>query len=480
MPEGQEPIPDDTQLPLKWVLSASVAAETVPVGSREENLQNDVRPIPGTVTATVHTNDRITPRGHWQDVRHLILQTTESLSYGPGDIIHIFPRNFPSDVNFLIKRMGWEEQANIPLKFQQNTESSTSSAPSGHLPFRTPAPVPYLENTTFTLRNLLTDYLDINAIPRRAFFSQLRYYAHGELQMERLSEFADPLLLDDLWDYTSRPRRSILEVLHEFDSVRIPFEHVFAVFPLMRSRQFSVASGGVLKEAINEPSSSPSSLQSHDNLPHFKTRFDLLVAIVKYQTVIKRIRQGVCTRYISAVAPGSTMRIKLERASTSDLTPQQLMRPCVLVGPGTGLAPLRSLIWERAAFANAGTPNPGATILFFGGRNYTADYFFREELETFEASAKAKFKVVTAFSRDQVKKVYVQHQIREHVEALVDIILRQGGMIYVCGSSGRMPSAVREALIECFSSAEGGLSRQEAENYLLEMERNGRYRQETW
>lgn len=382
--------------------------------------------------------------------------------------------------------MGWEEQADIPLTFQRNNELSPSCPPSDAdadadaLPFRTPPAIPFLEQKSFTLRTLLTDYLDINAIPRRGFFSQLRHYAHDELQVERLCEFADPLLLDDLWDYTSRPRRSILEVLHEFSSVRIPFQHVCAVFPLIRSRQFSVASGGVLKGAINEPSSSSPCSQLPDKAPHFNTRFDLLVAIVRYQTVIKRIRQGVCTRYISKLTPGSTMRIKLERASTSNLKPQQLLQPCILIGPGTGLAPLRSLIWERALAAETGTAEIGPTILFFGGRNHTADYFFREELENFEASSKGALRVVTAFSRDQSKKVYVQNRVREHVGTVVDIVCRQGGLVYVCGSSGRMPSAVREALIECFSSAEGGLSRKEAEEYLLEMERNGRYRQETW
>ena len=42
-----------------------------------------------------------------------------------------------------------------------------------------------------------------------------------------------------------------------------------------------------------------------------------------------------------------------------------------------------------------------------------------------------------------------------------------------------MPQAVREALIEVFQ-AEGSLSREDAENYLLTMEKEARYKQETW
>ena len=104
---------------------------------------------------------------------------------------------------------------------------------------------------------------------------------------------------------------------------------------------------------------------------------------------------------------------------------------------------------------------------------------------------------MTAFSRDQREKVYVQDVIRRE-GATVWGVLRPGrrgesgeriageaveeggdGAVVVCGSSGKMPVAVRKALVDVFR-AEGGMGEEEAERVLEGMERRGRYVQETW
>lgn len=84
--------------------------------------------------------------------------------------------------------------------------------------------------------------------------------------------------------------------------------------------------------------------------------------------------------------------------------------------------------------------------------------------------------MLTTFQR---QKVYVQDLVREKSEEVYDTIAKKGGLVYICGSSGKMPQAVREALIECFEK-HGSCSREEAEAYLAAMEKSGRYKQETW
>lgn len=73
----------------------------------------------------------------------------------------------------------------------------------------------------------------------------------------------------------------------------------------------------------------------------------------------------------------------------------------------------------------------------------------------------------------------MQHVIREHGREVYQALVEKRGVLYVCGSSGRMPSAVREALVEVFER-EGGMGRGEAEGVLKGMEVEGRWRQETW
>ncbi|KAE8354287.1 hypothetical protein BDV28DRAFT_87587 [Aspergillus coremiiformis] len=479
LPEGQHPIPDDVQLPPKWVLQVQhqsslpkpdpavqgAQGQNVSVENSISRLEHDVRPIPDTLTATLIQNKRVTPPKHWQDVRHVSLTVPDSVTYVPGDMVSITPKNFAEDVHALIQMMGWEEQADqLVSLIPADTQHATEDLP---LP-----PIPKLESyPKLTLRALVMDYLDIRAIPRRRFFSEIAHYTNDEMQKERLLEFTNPEFLDELWDYTSRPRRSILEVLHEFNTVKIPWQHATSVFPILRGRQFSIASGGELKRT-----------------PDGGAKFELLIAIVKYKTIIKRIREGVCTKYISVLQPGSTMKVHLQRGGLNSSL-GQLTGPTVLVGPGTGVAPLRSMIWEKASFVraykeeNGGVePSIGPTILLFGGRNRTADFFFDEEWQ--QLSKLVKLEVFAAFSRDQKQKVYVQDVIRDNFALFFRLLHEMSGSVYVCGSSGRMPQAVREALIEAFQNG-GGIederfSREEAEEYLLGMEKSGRYKQETW
>jgi len=79
----------------------------------------------------------------------------------------------------------------------------------------------------------------------------------------------------------------------------------------------------------------------------------------------------------------------------------------------------------------------------------------------------------------QRRKIYVQDLIREQSKLVFVALAERGGMVYICGSSGKMPQAVREALIEVFQN-EGGMTREDAEGYLGRMEKEGRYKQETW
>ncbi len=86
--------------------------------------------------------------------------------------------------------------------------------------------------------------------------------------------------------------------------------------------------------------------------------------------------------------------------------------------------------------------------------------------------------VHASFSRDQDHKVYVQDAIRQHSESVFRLLHEDDGLVYVCGSSGKMPQAVRAALVDAFIGH--GMEHQAANRYLEGMEKEGRYKQETW
>ena len=412
-------------------------------------------------------NIRVTPEDHWQDVRHLVFSTSSATSYGPGDVLTIYPRNAPEDVDQMITAMGWGDVADMSLRFAQNP---LDRDPRRHT---FPSSQPFAISSETTLRDLLNTYLDLNAIPKRSFFSEIAHFTDDETQKERLLEFTKPEYIDELYDYTTRPRRSILEVLQEFGTVRIPWQWAATVLPRLRGRQFSIASGGELKKDAGN------------------TRIELLVAIVKYKTVIKKFREGICTRYLSNLPLGSSLDVSLQKGSLN-ITQAQAQLPLIMIGPGTGIAPIRSLIWERLGWRNAlwhdqSHINGGNTaydhsglgemVLFFGCRKKGADYFFREEWE--QLRHRLPLKIFPAFSRDQHQKIYVQDLIKEQFELVYRLLHDEKGIVYVCGSSGKMPQAVRIALTEAFTRC-GNMHQGDAEAYLQTMEKEGRYKQETW
>ena len=490
MPEGVNPIPEQVLLEPKWTLALYQDAPNGTVkqqaNGRGDQLSSTVvwrqvkheteavKPAKAEspaasatqdLSVTLDENRRVTPQTHWQDVRHLEFSSDQPAAHGPGDVLTIFPKNFPADVDQLLQRMGWTDIADKLIYF-----TPTKAIVEGVF---YPSPPISLSGPSTTLRTLLTEHLDLTAIPHRSFFSLIAHFTEDRLHEDRLSEFTKPEYIDELYDYTTRPRRSILEVLQEFDSVKIPWQWAANILPELRGRQFSIASGGQLK-------------QSQDG----SARFELLVAIVKYKTVIKKIREGVCTRYLAHLPVGTKLRVGLQKGGLA-ITKAEAQRPVIMVGPGTGVAPMRSLIWERLQWTKEQgieeTQNTEACInnsaragngtLFFGCRSQTTDYFYHDEWR--DLQQRMPLTVLPAFSRDQDHKVYVQDLIKQHSSTVYHQLHDSGGLVYVCGSSGKMPKAIRTALVDVFRER-GGIDQKDAEGFLEAMEKEGRYKQETW
>ena len=483
----------------------------------EDELSHDLTPIPKAISATLIRNKRLTPTDHWQDVRLLDFALPHT-QYSAGAVCTVHPKNFRTDVDQLLALMNWTAIADKPLRFAPNSLHHQTTT------IASPAPVDIAE--PFTLRALLRNHFDILSIPRRSFFTLISHFTTDVSHRERLLEFTRPDLLDEFYDYTTRPRRSILEVLQEFDSVKIPWEYAAAAFPRIRGRQFSIASGGALRQG-DTPGT---------------TRVQLLVAIVQYRTVIKRIRRGLCTRYLAALAPGTKLNVTIGRGSGSGSMDTGPSRPAIMVGPGTGVAPLRSMIYERLENASAASEakgdggaeddetgrerearghSPPQMLLFFGSRNREKDYFFEDEWRDLGAlsqtpitfyppenhhppkSGQANLDVITAFSRDPSEpaessragremkkgKVYVQDVIREHAGPVRELMLRRNARIFVSGSSGGMPAAVGAAVVDALvggdaeerDESEGkSMNREDAEAWVAQMRKSGDWWEECW
>jgi sulfite reductase alpha subunit-like flavoprotein len=374
LPAGESVIPDEIPLQPKWKLDFLDGQTAMPQDVAA--LPGPPLSVPNGMLATVHANSRLTPSSHFQDTRHLILSVEGHYDYLPGSTVTIYPQNAAQNVDAFVELMSWTNIVDRPIRFVSLDPLASESPPVPNLP----------SDHSLTLRILLIHHLDIMAIPRRSFFKHLLYHATEETQMERLQEFVSPELIDELYDYTTRPRRSILEVMADFTSVKLPWQYICDIIPLIRGRKFSIASGGALK------SSEDLSLSSGEH-----TRIDLLIAIVKYQTVIRRIRHGLATRYIATLQPGQTLQITLQPASALGVVPGDASKPVVMVAPGTGLAPMRALSWDRKEWRRGQiAKDSDKDMLFFGCRKKDVDDYFSGEWQGLDVDA------ITAYSRDQV------------------------------------------------------------------------------
>lgn len=422
-PFGLSPIPDDVILPPRWSLSQALGSDSLvnnftklSVSDLSSNLLVD---IPEPWDATLVGNDRLTPESHWQDVRlvsfNIPARENQKLQCNPGDCLTLYPRNFPEDAQELIALMSWEHIADKPLDLTlcEDLPQTLYTPPA------------------CTLRDLIINNIDMTAIPRRSFLKSMSYFSTDPDHKERLLEFTKSEYLDEYFDYATRPRRSILEVLEEFTSVKIPAERLLDIFPLIRGRDFSIANGG---DQLKHP--------SREDI----TRVELLVALVKYRTILRKPRQGLCSRYLESLPLNAPLRVSYKPVLSPIHGPQNAQRPLVAIATGTGLAPVRALIQERITH-----PSPAPTLLFFGNRNRSADYFFREEWEALVRDE--KLNLFLAFSRDQRTKVYVQDLLRQESKQLEELI-PQRAIFCVCGGSTKMADAAKRAVFDPYT--EGG------------------------
>lgn len=469
----------------------------------------DLLPIPDAYTGTLMCNNRVTPTDHWQDVRHLRFSIPvppkvyeEIMKNSRNMTLVIYPKNYPEDVQELISLMGWTDVADNPLKFDLT--------PRGL----------YIDKGETTLRKLLTHNLDITAIPKRNFIRELVFFTNDEREKERLTELTMPANLQEFYDYTCRPRRTILELLRDFTGVKIPFNKVLDLFPVIRGREFSVCNGGVHLEEVA------------DGAAKNIISIEVLAALVEYKTIIRKPRQGLCSRYLKHLPIGTRLALGLKPATGPILVSDGKMaqRPLIAVGTGTGIAPIRATIQERDSY-----PTSGKTLVFFGCRNRAADFHFEHEWEEYR-----NLNLYPAFSRDNIKpdptttvlaipsnppsptpptgaadsttsststtpvltptpsdtakdttmevtfntieydasKNYVQHLIRKHADQ-VGALMRQNPIVCVCGNAGRMPVSVRNALLDALVMSKVVPDKETAESWFNNKD-NLTFWQETW
>jgi len=178
-----------------------------------------------------------------------------------------------------------------------------------------------------------------------------------------------------------------------------------------------------------------------------KDEIHLCVAAVRYE-IRNRVVGGVASTYlIDRLQVGETVPVFIQRNPDFRLpsAPLDASSPAsskkLMIGPGTGVAPFRAFAREEQALGRSVTR--GDSILFFGCRYEKGDFLYSEEWP------QSPYDVVTAFSRDSDRKVYVQHRIREMEDRLwQEFLSDETCPIYICGDGWNMAKDVEQALVD--------------------------------
>ena len=192
----------------------------------------------------------------------------------------------------------------------------------------------------------------------------------------------------------------------------------------------------------------------------------LTVSVVRYRGADGGPRGGVASTYLADLADGTPVEVFLQR-SPHFRPPEDPETPMIMVGPGTGIAPFRGFLQERRALGHT-----GRNWLFFGDQHRAENFYYRDDLEDMVADGHLNH-LDLAFSRDQAKRVYVQHKMADAGAELWRWI-EDGAHFYVCGDAGRMAKDVDATLTKIIET-HGGMSADAAHDYKREMVADKRY-----
>lgn len=376
---------------------------------------NEVHTSPYTkeapLTASLAVNQKITGRDSEKDVRHIEIDLGDSgLRYQPGDALGVWYQNDPALVKELVELL-WLK-GDEPVTVEGKT-LSLAEALQWHFELTV--------NTGNIVENYATLTRSETLLPLVGDKVQLQHYAATTpiVDMVRFS----PAQLD---------AQALVDLLRP-----------------LTPRLYSIASSQAEVES----------------------EVHVTVGVVRYE-IEGRARAGGASSFLAdRVEEEGEVRVFIEHNDNFRL-PANPQTPVIMIGPGTGIAPFRAFMQQRAADGAE-----GKNWLFFGNPHFTEDFLYQVEWQRYVKEGVLS-RIDLAWSRDQKEKVYVQDKLRQQGAELWRWI-NDGAHIYVCGDANRMAKDVERALLEVIAEF-GGMDIEAADEFLSELRIERRYQRDVY
>jgi len=304
--------------------------------------------------------------------------------------------------------------------------------------------------------------------PNRLIFESIYKYCTNAAEKENAKSILDKNKQDQLMNWVKKETITIFDLFKKFPSARPTLEQLIDLVPLIKARYYSIASS-----------------QKYVGMD----RLELCVGKVEWKDSIGRNREGACTSMMSRQGEEGRKGLQESLANinvpvcaaikaTAFHLPDTELKPVIVAGMGTGLAPFRAFIQHKAQLKKDGKAI-GPLVVYFGCRYSKKDYLYADELKKYvDEGVISHLKV--AFSRDNPKeKHYVQHLIKKEPELFHEMFYKQEGFFYLCGSATQVPIDMRAAITEAMEKCESWSFKQ-ADEYITKMIIQGRYNVEAW
>jgi sulfite reductase (NADPH) flavoprotein alpha-component len=367
-----------------------------------------------TIDAVVVCNQRITSAHSSKDIRHIELSVEgKRFHYEPGDALLVHSENSDALIEEILQLLEWDSPNQDELRniLKRQKEITRLARPTLKLLAERGACLPrhLIGETSANSKALLADNQNSGTRDQA-----LALYLQSTQLVDALIEAG----------------------------VKLSAAELIATLPALKPRAYSIASS---QKSVGE-------------------EVHLTVARVQYGRGEKQ-RFGLASNALARSNLDDLKRVQLERNSRFRLGADN--QNIIMIGPGTGVAPFRAFVQERAE-----TGAKGKNWLFFGNPHFRHDFLYQLEWQR-ALKTKQLHRLDVAFSRDGSEKVYVQHRLREQARE-VFAWLESGAAIYLCGDAKNMAKDVEATLLEIIAQ-QSGRDADFAQDYLNELSANKRY-----
>jgi len=373
-----------------------------------------------------------------RSTRHIEVQLPAGTSYRVGDHLSVVPRNDPSLVDSVARRFGFLPADQIRLQVAEGRRAQLRVGDA------------------VSVGRLLTDFVELQQVATRKQIQIMSEHTRCPVTKPKLMAFVgeDAAASERYRSEVLNKRKSVFDLLEEHPACELPFHAYLEMLSLLAPRYYSI-------------SSSPSGDAA---------RCSVTVGVVEGPANSGRgTYKGICSNYLASRRAGETIHATIRETKAGFRLPDDASVPIIMIGPGTGLAPFRGFLQERAALKAKGA-GLGPAMLFFGCRHPLQDYLYADELKAFEATGITELH--TAFSRTDGPKSYVQNLVAAQQERVWSLI-ENGAIIYVCGDGGKMEPDVKAALVTIYRERRGA-DADAGQRWIDELGTKNRYVLDVW